>query len=144
MTGSGFRIGEVAKRSGVSVDTIRYYERRRLLPRAQRSAGGYRLFAGDAVERVRFIKLAQEIGLSLDDIRVLLTGGGAGECRQMRDVLRSKLLEIEQRLKALHGFRRMLTRHLKSCEDELAQNGSAAKCPVIVEITDAARRRDNR
>jgi MerR family mercuric resistance operon transcriptional regulator len=93
---------------------------------------------------VRFIRQAQEIGLSLDEIRVLLTGGGAGECQQMRDVLRSKLSDIDERLKALREFSRMLSRHLRSCEDELARRGAAAKCPVIVEITHAARRKDKR
>ena len=55
VTRSGLRIGEVAQRAGVSVDTIRYYEKRRLLPRAARSEGGFRLFAVEAIERVRHI-----------------------------------------------------------------------------------------
>jgi len=82
MAQSEIRIGEVAERAGVSIDTVRYYERRRLLPRAPRTRGGFRVFAGDAVERVRFIKQAQELGFSLDEISALLTtGGGANECR---------------------------------------------------------------
>src|SRR5712692_7475236 len=56
MAQSEFRIGEVAERAGVSIDTVRYYERRRLLPRAPRTQGGFRVFTRDAVERVRFIK----------------------------------------------------------------------------------------
>lgn len=140
MTRLGLRIGEVAERAGVSVDTIRYYERRSLLPRAPRSQGGFRVFALDAIERLRFIKQAQEMGFSLDEIRMLLIGGGAGECRQMRDLLQSKMQEINQRMKALRVFSRTLTRHLRACEDELARHGAAARCPVVAKIGHAAKR----
>ena len=67
------RIGQVAERSGVSIDTVRYYERRRLLPAAPRTAGGYRVFTSEAIERVLFIKQAQELGFSLEEISTLLT-----------------------------------------------------------------------
>jgi DNA-binding transcriptional MerR regulator len=62
---SEFRIGEVAAQAGVSVDTVRYYERRGLLPFVSRTHSGYRVFTAQAVERIRFIKQAQEIGFSL-------------------------------------------------------------------------------
>jgi MerR family mercuric resistance operon transcriptional regulator len=71
------RIGEVASRTGVSIDTLRYYEKRRLLGRARRSSGGFRLVALAAVERVLFIKQAHELGFLLAEIGELLaTGGG--------------------------------------------------------------------
>lgn len=140
MTRSALRIGQVAQRAGVSVDTIRYYERRNLLPRAPRSEGGFRLFAIDAIERVRFIKQAQEMGFSLDEIRALFTGGGAGECRHIRDLLQAKLQEIHQRMKALRAFTRTLSGHLRACEDELERRGAAAKCPVVAEISHTAKR----
>jgi DNA-binding transcriptional MerR regulator len=79
MAQSEFRIGEVAERAGVSIDTVRYYERRRLLPCAPRTQGGFRVFTGDAVERVCFIKQAQELGFSLDEISTLLTTGGGAK-----------------------------------------------------------------
>jgi MerR family mercuric resistance operon transcriptional regulator len=136
----------VAQHAGVSIDTIRYYEKLSLLPRAPRSRGGFRLFAGDAIERVRFVKQAQEIGFSLDEIRALLTGGGAGECRQIRDLLHTKLQDVDQRMKALRGFKRVLTRHLRACEEELTRSGDAANCPVVAEIIGAAKKglRDER
>jgi MerR family mercuric resistance operon transcriptional regulator len=65
MSQSEFRIGEVAAQAGVSIDTVRYYERRRLLPRVSRTRGGYRLFTQEAIGRIHFIKQAQDIGLSL-------------------------------------------------------------------------------
>ncbi len=136
VNGSALQIGEVAARSGVSVDTIRYYERCKLLSRAPRSQGGFRLFAPETIERIHFIKQAQEIGLSLDEIKQLLsTGGGADECQTVRDLLRAKLTELDERLKKMRRFRRTLNGHLAACERELKQHGDAAACPVVVEIT---------
>lgn len=138
----GLRIGEVASRAGVSVDTVRYYERLKLLPRAPRSEGGFRLFTTETVARVRFIKQAQDIGLSLDEIKELLTsGGGVKECQRMRDLLRVKLAEVDDRVKALRKFRRALSRYLAACEDELDKHSAAAKCPVMVEISRKEKKR---
>ncbi len=131
MSQSGIQIGDLANRAGVSVDTVRLYERRRLLPRANRTRGGFRLFASEAVERIRFIKQAQELGLSLEEIRGLLATGSADECRKVRDLLRLKLSELDERLKATKGFRRVLARHLSACEAELKQHGESACCPVV-------------
>jgi DNA-binding transcriptional MerR regulator len=135
------QIGEVAALAGVSVDAVRYYERLGLLMRAPRTAGGFRLFPSEAVERIRFIKQAQEIGLSLDEIKELLSGGGgAQECRRMRELLRAKLVDLDQRLEAMRKFRKTLARHLADCEKELARHGDEAECPVVVEITSPAHR----
>jgi len=71
----GLQIGEVAKRAGVSIDTLRYYEKVKLLPRPARSSGGFRLFAPEHIERVRFIKQAQELGFSLEETKGLLGDG---------------------------------------------------------------------
>jgi MerR family copper efflux transcriptional regulator len=139
VTRSWLRIGEVARRAGVSVGTIRYYEKRKLLPSAPRSGGGFRLFALETIERVRFIKQAQEVGFSLDEIRTLLTGGGIGACGQMRDLLTVRLQEISERMKELQAFKHTLNRYLQACETALAEEGAAAQCPVIVEIGKAAR-----
>lgn len=130
------QIGEVAAQSDVSIDTVRYYERLKLLPRAQRSGGGFRLFTPEAVERVRFIKEAQDIGLSLEEIgKLLVTRGTLGECREVRDLLRYKLIELDDRIKMMRGFRRTLSRHLASCECELTEHGEGASCPVMEEIS---------
>ena len=140
MNQSWLRIGELAHRAGVSVDTIRYYEKRKLVPTSPRTEAGYRLFPPETIERVRFIKQAQEMGFSLDEITMLLTGGGVGACRQMRDLLQAKLQEISQRMKGLRAFARALARHLQACEKELSRHGALAKCPVVVEIGRAAKR----
>ena len=125
------RIGDVASRTGVSIDTLRYYEKRRLLNRPRRSSGGFRLFAPEAIERVLFIKQAQELGFSLAEIGGVLTTGGADECKKVRDLLQRKLSELDDRLKAMKGFRRVLTRHLSACEGELTRHGESACCPVV-------------
>jgi MerR family mercuric resistance operon transcriptional regulator len=104
----GLQIGEVAKRAGVSIDTLRYYERVKLLPRPARTSGGFRLFKPEHIERIRFIKQAQDLGFSLEEIRGLLATGGAAECRKVRDLLERKLTELDDRLKAMKGFRRVL------------------------------------
>jgi DNA-binding transcriptional MerR regulator len=140
MSESELRIGEIAARAGVSIDTLRYYERRRLLPRAGRTAGGFRLFSAETIDRVRFIKQAQDLGFSLDEIgQLLTTGGGATECRNMRDLLKAKLIELDGRIKAMRDFRRKLAHHLAACESELRARGAAARCPVIVEIAQFSR-----
>src|SRR6266446_9131418 len=126
-----FRIGEVAARVNVSVDALRYYERLKLLPRAQRSAGGFRLFGPESIERVQFIKHAQELGLSLEEIKGLLATGGAEECRRVRDLLSRKIGELDGKMTAMKDFRRTLARHLSACESELETHGDSACCPVV-------------
>src|SRR5688572_12382044 len=100
MDRTAVRIGEVASGAGVSVDTVRYYERLKLLPRASRSSGNFRLFAPESIERVRFIKQAQDLGLSLEEIKGLLATGGADECRRVRDLLSEKIEELDTKMRA--------------------------------------------
>lgn len=132
MDRSELKIGEVATRAGVSVDALRYYERMKLLPRTPRTSGGFRLFTHEHIERVQFIKQAQELGFSLEEIKGLLATGGADECRRVRNLIRLKLSELDDRLKALKDFRRVLARQLLACDEELEQHGESACCPVVV------------
>ncbi|MGH9929992.1 MAG: heavy metal-responsive transcriptional regulator [Pyrinomonadaceae bacterium] len=126
-----FRIGEVAIRAGVSVDAVRYYERLKLLPRARRTSGNFRLFGPESIERVQFIKQAQELGFTLDEIKELLATGGAEECRRVRDLLIKKIEDLDGKMKAIKDFRRTLARHLAACEFELEAHGDSACCPVV-------------
>jgi DNA-binding transcriptional MerR regulator len=135
MARQALQIGEVANQSGVSIDTVRYYERRNLIKRPVRSAGGFRLFAPETIERIKFIKQAQELGFSLDEIGELLTNAnGIDECRRVRDLLRVKLDEIDARMKKLGEFRQTLQENLTECEREISKHGQDAHCPVIVNI----------
>ena len=135
MKSAALRIGELAARSGVSIDAVRFYERKKLLPLAPRTEGGFRLFPLETVERVRFIKQAQELGFSLDEVAELLTTGGAAECQQVRDLLRAKLTELDERMRLMQDFRRRLASHLTACETELRERGKAAVCPVVIKIS---------
>lgn len=137
MNSSAFRIGEVALRAGVSIDAVRYYERRRLLPSAPRTEGGFRLFTPDTVERVRFIKRAQELGFSLDEISELIATGGARECKRVRDHLKVKLSEVDERIRLMQDFRKTLARHLVACERELSRRADDAVCPALLNISRA-------
>lgn len=100
-------VSELARRVGTSADTIRYYERIGVLPEADRSPAGYRLFDETDVERVGFVKRAQRFGLQLDDIRVLLEirERGLCPCGHANDLLVGRLEEIEQQLRSLAALR---------------------------------------
>lgn len=130
---SELRIGELATRSGLTPDALRYYERLGLMPRARRTAGGFRMFASGATERIRFIKQAQANGLSLAEIRQLLAfqdRGGRERCRHVHRLLELKLTEIETNLAQLKEFRKTLRGYLAQCERSLS--GSAdTECPVV-------------
>lgn len=116
-------------------EEIKKREHKRLLPRAERSRGGFRLYTPETVDRLRFIKQAQEIGFSLDEIGGLLATGDAAECRKVRDLLRAKLGDVDARIEAMRKFRRSVANHLAACERELKERGNAARCPVVIEIS---------
>jgi DNA-binding transcriptional MerR regulator len=129
-----YRIGEIAQQTGVSVETLRYYEKRRLLNAPPRTDGGFRVYSDDAVEQVKFIKQAQTLGLTLDDVHQLLTGRQrrthVASCRKVRDLLTRRIEDIDARIKELRDFRRTLHEHLVTCEAALAATTDPA-CPTI-------------
>lgn len=124
-------IGEAASEAGVSIDTLRYYERLSLLGHLSRSPGGFRLFNSVAIERVVFIKQAQQLGFSLAEIRQLVTSNGNDECKRVHDLLQTKLAELDERMNAMKSFRRLLASQLSVCERELKAHGQSAPCPVV-------------
>lgn len=130
------RIGELASAAGVSVDTVRYYERLGLLPRASRTRAGYRLYTNADLDRLRFVRQAQAFGFSLDEIKKLLPGREAGlsECRRVRDLVNSKLDEIDARMAELRAFRRLLAAYFEECEQTLAGK-RGEMCPMLFEIS---------
>lgn len=105
-------IGELAARAGVTPDTLRYYERIRLVPAPPRSNGGYRLYDADVAERVVFIRKAQGLGLSLEDVHEVLRIADAGTppCEHVRATLARRLREIAVRIAELESLRRTLAR----------------------------------
>ena len=138
-----YRIGEVAALSGVSVETLRFYERRRLLKSPPRTHGGLRRYSADVLERIRFIKQAQSLGLTLDDIQQLVNGQPhrtSASCRRVHSLLSGRIEEIDSRLKELRAFRRTLRGHLDDCERALA-GGDEPKCPTLEVLGEATHER---
>ena len=133
---SDLKIGELAEACGVSRDTVRYYERVKLLPSAARTQGGYRIYCEADVERVRFIKQAQAVGLSLDEIRALVFEGKGGleQCQRVRNLLAAKLKELDALFAEMRAFRHTLTSYLGECDQALLRKDRDT-CPVLFELS---------
>lgn len=129
---SRYTIGAVARLADVGIDTIRYYERERLLPKPQRCASGYREYGEADVRRLRFIRRAKSLGFDLAEIRELLALSVDGE-RGVRGVKRraqSQLACVEQRLREL----RRVQRGLKKLIDECPGRGAPEQCPILLSL----------
>jgi Zn(II)-responsive transcriptional regulator len=109
--------GELARSGQVNPETIRYYERSGLLPLPERSESGYRLFSPAAAQRIRFIKRAQAVGFSLDEIRTLLDlkFGTDSTCGDVRGMVDAKISDIDQKIAALQAMRDELTVLFDDC-----------------------------
>jgi len=107
-------VGRLAKLSGVRPDTIRFYERIGLLPKPQRLASGYRIYDDATLKQVRFIRKAQSLGFSLDEIRRIMSLRGQGKetCRCVISMAEATLSETQAKLKELEHFRDALANHL--------------------------------
>lgn len=122
-------IGAVARQAGIGIDTIRYYEREGLLPKPQRRASGYRDYDGGAVERLRFIRRAKDLGFTLEDIRELLALStdrerGVKSVRQRAEV---RLAEVERRIRELQRVKRGLKQLIDACPG----HGALEHCPIL-------------
>ena len=104
------KIGEVSKRSGVGVEALRFYEKGGLLDRPSRTYSGYRVYGEDVLERLAFIKQAQALGFSLDEIRQIVDDARRGEspCDEVREIVRRRMEELDERLRELQRHRREL------------------------------------
>jgi len=121
------KVGEVARRGGVNLQTIRYYEREGLLPQPPRLPSGYRLFPESAVLRVRFIKHAQELGFSLREIRELLALPGNAGAQEVRERTKAKIAAIEEKIRNLHVMKDALTTLAERCPG----CGPLSECPIL-------------
>lgn len=127
-------VGKVAQTAGVSVQTVRYYERLGLLPAPQRTDSGYRVYGSDSVERLRFIRQAQIAGFRLEEIKEIMRMKYAGQspCECVRGLLDRKLQEVERQMNELTRFRRQLRETLKRSRrlPHLPHRASAI-CPIL-------------
>jgi len=125
----GYRIGDIAKRTGVTVETIRYYENQALIPAPPRTEAGYRLYTADTIRRVRFIQRAKELGFSLKDINALLTlRSQAGvKCGKVKTQALEKIAEIEEKIGDLTRIRAALSRLVEQCNAD----AELGECPIL-------------
>ena len=124
-------IGAVAKAAGVNVETIRYYQRRGLVDEPSKPLGGHRRYAPSAASRVRFIKRAQQLGFTLEEVTGLLRLQDGQSCRETRLLAEHKLAMIEDRIADLTRMRRMLNGLIKEC----VAGQRPRSCPIIATLS---------
>ncbi|MEX2223968.1 MAG: helix-turn-helix domain-containing protein [Candidatus Rokuibacteriota bacterium] len=134
---AGRGIGALSKQTGCNIETIRYYERIGLLPRATRSEGGHRVYGEAESRRLGFIRRTRELGFTLDQVRTLLklVDGGRYTCAQVKSITVHHLDEVRRKLADLRKIERVLARMAAQCD-----GGTVPKCPVIDALSDRAAR----
>lgn len=132
---AAFQIGELAKRSHLTVDAIRFYERRKLLPAPIRTVGRFRMYSDNDVERLRFIRQMQTLGFSLTEITRLaqLRADKTHACESVREFLKTKLAEVAVKIEELQQIQAELRADLRKCNHALKYHHGkkACACPVL-------------
>ncbi|HET7277722.1 MAG TPA: MerR family transcriptional regulator [Dermatophilaceae bacterium] len=144
---TSLRAGEVARAAGVNVQTLRYYERRGLLPDPERTLGGHRLYPSDTVTVLRVIKAAQRLGFTLDEVAELLEVGRhhhRGPDTGLAALAREKLAEVDARIADLQVIRERLAAAIKVGCDDLMVCAETEGCPLpfaglVTEVASTAR-----
>ncbi len=132
----GIAIGELSRRTGCNIETVRYYERIGLLPKPSRR-GTYRRYQAQDVGRLAFVRRARELGFTLDEVRALLmlANGGQDACADVREIAAAHLAAIRARIADLRAMERALAQAVRGCDA-----GEIAGCPVIDALSSAATR----
>lgn len=122
-------IGKLAKKAGVNVDTIRYYEKQGLIPKPQRTESGYRQYTRDSVKRMLFIKRAKGLGFTLKEISELLSlrFDQDARCRDIKDLAKSKMSDIKEKIELLQQIKTALIKLIKACNE----NQHTDACPIL-------------
>jgi MerR family transcriptional regulator, mercuric resistance operon regulatory protein len=120
-------IGRLAKAAGVNVETVRYYQRRGLIDEPRKPPGGHRRYAATVVEQLGFIRRAQQLGFSLEEVRALLELANGGSCRDARSMAEQKLEVLGARMAQLARMQRELQGHIDSC----MKRKRGEPCPFI-------------
>lgn len=125
----GMKIGSVAEAAGVEVSTVRYYERRGLLAEPQRTSSGYRQYDETVVDRIRFVRQAQNLGFTLGEIEELLAlrVEHPSSCGVVEAATRAKLRSVDAKIRELERLRGILARLVRTCEAKEATE----ECPVL-------------
>ena len=124
-----FTIGQLAQQAGVNIESIRYYERRGLIPEPPRLASGYRQYSKDDITRIQFIKRAQALGFSLTEIAELLAlrVKSGTVCADVQQQAEDKLADIEAKIALLQGMKLALSELVTACRD----NQLTTECPIL-------------
>jgi len=133
-----YTISRLARAAGIPATTVRYYERIGLVEPEERTAGNYRLYSEESLRKVKFIRAAQAIGFTLEDIQALLAvpDTSAASCQTVQPLIEERLADVTQRLKDLRHVQRVLTTTLKRCR-ESEQSGC---CHVMATLRDSSMR----
>ena len=123
-------IGRLARAAGVGIETIRYYQRRELLPLPEPHDGAFRHYPPRLVDRIHFIKRSQELGFSLDEIAKLLQFEDGADRRAIRSLAGAHLADVRQKIADLKRIERALAGMIESCE----ATGRARPCPIIATL----------
>ena len=124
----GLMIGELSRRTGVNIETIRYYERVGVMPNPSRSSGGHRLYDDEHLKRLAFVKRSRELGFGLDDVRELLglVDGGSFTCAEVHTIATAHLDDVKRKITDLRRMERVLKSMAAECS-----RGDVPECPII-------------
>jgi MerR family mercuric resistance operon transcriptional regulator len=124
----GLTIGKLSDLTGVNIETIRYYEKIKMLPAPPRTNGGHRIYESKAVRTLGFIRRARELGFGLDDIRALLNlaAPGRASCAEVRAIATSHLEDVRAKIADLEKLERLLTKTIRRCSGKAVPD-----CPVL-------------
>lgn len=125
-------ISELAKAADIPISTLRYYERIRLVEPEDRSCGNYRLYSDQSLKKLKFIRAAQAIGFTLEDVKSLLADseGKAPTCGNVQGLIEARLTDVEERLKDLRHVRKVLKSALEQCHRQ--KNSDC--CQVVADL----------
>ena len=131
------QIGAISARTGVNIETMRYYERIGILPKPSRSEGGHRIYTVAQEQRLTFIRRSRELGFSLDDVRALLAvaDGGNRNCAEVYDLSVGHLREVRQKIVDLKRMEGVLKSMVEKCS-----RGTLPHCPIIETLSAPVRR----
>lgn len=130
MQEASFTIAGLAREASVGVETVRYYERRGLVPRPARTGDAYRRYGRGHVDRIRFVKRAQDLGFSLEEVATLLKLEDGTDRRSIRRIASARLEETRRRIADLQRIERVLAHLLHDCKT----HAKSPRCPIIAAI----------
>jgi DNA-binding transcriptional MerR regulator len=140
--GEAFSIGELARRAGISPDTVRHYEAKGVIQRPVRKANGYRVYSAETLPRIMLVRRALAIGFTLDELREVMRvrDSGGAPCLRVRDLTAGKLRTIDERLRELRALRKELCATLAEWDSHLARTPKHQRAYLLEKLSTSATR----